>query len=203
MGGASNNNGGGGGSPGQQAKDKAAKAKAVKAKEDRQAKIRADQKTNDSLIGGSDYQGDVNPQKKPKNQTPTPKDNNNKTVVPKPKPTVPKKDADYNLEKDDTGVKESIEAAKKKKPLIIIPKDNNSGTETKPIVAPKPTPPPPATTVTPPPTKAEVDQGTSTMMSDAEISIKNKKKGRSTTILTGATGLGNSSVRTTKRTLGA
>ena len=167
---------------------------------------------------------------KEKTKTTTPKDDNkvtvpkddNKVIVPKQKPTVPKikftpkdddrdkqkvivpskKPADYNLEKDDTGVKKSIEDAKKNP--IVIPKDNDggSGTVVKPIVAQKPTPPP-ATIVTPPPTKAEVDQGTSTMMSDAEISVKNKKKGRSPTILTGASGLGNSSVRTTKRTLGA
>ncbi len=53
------------------------------------------------------------------------------------------------------------------------------------------------------PTTAEVSQATSTMMSDAEISVANKKKGRSTTILSRATGLGNSSLNTTKKTLGA
>ena len=58
------------------------------------------------------------------------------------------------------------------------------------------------------PTTAEVSQATatdatSTMMSDAEILIKNKKKARSSTILTRATGLGNSSLNTTKKTLGA
>ena len=53
------------------------------------------------------------------------------------------------------------------------------------------------------PTTAEIDQGTSTMMSDAEILIKNKKRGKSSTILTRATGLGNSSLNTTKKTLGA
>ena len=36
------------------------------------------------------------------------------------------------------------------------------------------------------------------MMSDAEISVANKKKGRSTTILSRATGLGNSNLNTTK-----
>ena len=49
------------------------------------------------------------------------------------------------------------------------------------------------------PTTAEVSQATSTMMSDAEISVANKKKGRSTTILNRATGLGNSSLNTTKK----
>ena len=53
------------------------------------------------------------------------------------------------------------------------------------------------------PTTAEVSQATSTMMSDAEISVANKKKARSSTILTRATGLGNSSLNTTKKTLGA
>ena len=58
------------------------------------------------------------------------------------------------------------------------------------------------------PTTAEVSQATatdatSTLMSDAEISVANKKKGRSTTILNRATGLGNSSLNTTKKTLGA
>ena len=53
------------------------------------------------------------------------------------------------------------------------------------------------------PTTAEVSQATSTMMSDAEISVANKKKGRSTTILSRATGLGNSNLNTTKKTLGA
>ena len=167
----------------------------------------------------SAYEKEINKQNaakkaKEKTKTTTPKDDN-KVTVPKIKFTpkdddrdkqkviVPsKKPADYDPEKDDTGVKESIKDAKKNP--IVIPKDNDggSGTVVKPIVAPKPTPPP-ATIATPPPTKAEVDQGTSTMMSDAEISVKNKKKGRSPTILTGAAGLGNSSVRTTKRTLGA
>tara|TARA_R110000796_G_scaffold181164_1_gene297679 strand:+ start:132 stop:665 length:534 start_codon:yes stop_codon:yes gene_type:complete len=149
----------------------------------------------------SAYEKEINKQNaaKEKTKTNTPKDNdrdNQKVIVPSKKP------ADYDIEKDDTGVKKSIEDAKKTP--IVIPKDNDggSGTVVKPIVAQKPTPPP-ATIVTPPPTKAEVDQGTSTMMSDAEISVKNKKKGRSPTILTGAAGLGNSSVRTTKRTLGA
>jgi hypothetical protein len=53
------------------------------------------------------------------------------------------------------------------------------------------------------PTTAEVSQATSTMMSDAETTVANKKKGRSTTILSRATGLGNSSLNTTKKTLGA
>jgi len=57
--------------------------------------------------------------------------------------------------------------------------------------------------VAPAPTTAEVSQATSTMMSDAEISVANKKKGRSTTILSRATGLGNSNLNTTKKTLGA
>ena len=167
----------------------------------------------------SAYEKEINKQNaakkaKEKTKTTTPKDDNKVTVpkikfIPKDddrdkqKVIVPsKKPADYDPEKDDTGVKESIKDAKKNP--IVIPKDNDggSGTVVKPIVAPKPTPPP-ATIATPPPTKAEVDQGTSTMMSDAEISVKNKKKGRSPTILTGAAGLGNSSVRTTKRTLGA
>ena len=40
-------------------------------------------------------------------------------------------------------------------------------------------------------------------MSNAELSLANKKKGRSTTILSRATGLGNSNLNTTKKTLGA
>ena len=52
-------------------------------------------------------------------------------------------------------------------------------------------------------TTAEIDQGTSTIMSDAEILLRNKKRGRSSTLLTGATGLGSSSASTTKKTLGA
>ena len=167
----------------------------------------------------SAYEKEINKQNaakkaKEKTKTTTPKDDNKVTVpkikfIPKDddrdkqKVIVPsKKPADYDPEKDDTGVKESIKDAKKNP--IVIPKDNDggSGTVVKPIVAPKPTPPP-ATIATPPPTKAEVDQGTSTMMSDAEILVKNKKKGRSTTILNRATGLGNSSLNTTKKTLGA
>ena len=53
------------------------------------------------------------------------------------------------------------------------------------------------------PTKAEVSQATSTDMSSAEISIANKKKGRSQTILNTSDGLGNSTLNTTKKTLGA
>ena len=53
------------------------------------------------------------------------------------------------------------------------------------------------------PTTAEVSQATSTMMSDANILVANKKKGRSTTILNKATGLGDTNLNTTKKTLGA
>ena len=53
------------------------------------------------------------------------------------------------------------------------------------------------------PTKAEVSQATSTDMSSAEISVANKKKGRSQTILNTSGGLGSSSLNTTKKTLGA
>lgn len=68
------------------------------------------------------------------------------------------------------------------------------------------------------PTKAEVSQATSIApqdmpndmsgrkaedMSNAEISIANKKKGRSKTILNTSSGLGSSSLNTTKKTLGA
>ena len=83
----------------------------------------------------------------------------------------------------------------------------------------KPTPPPapvapayvaptpaPATTATVAPTTAEVSQAeatTSTMMSDAATSVKNKKKGRSITILQKAKGLGDTNLTTTKKTLGA
>ena len=75
--------------------------------------------------------------------------------------------------------------------------------------------PPPAVVA---PTKAEVSQATSIApqdmpndmsgrkaedMSNAEISIANKKKGRSKTILNTSGGLGSSSLNTTKKTLGA
>ena len=68
------------------------------------------------------------------------------------------------------------------------------------------------------PTTAEVSQATSIApqdmsnnmsgvkpedMSNAEISIANKKKGRSKTILNTSGGLGSSSLNTTKKTLGA
>ena len=68
-------------------------------------------------------------------------------------------------------------------------------------VSPPQAPAAPAAPVAP--TTAEVSQATSTMMSDAETTVANKKKGRSTTILNRATGLGNSSLNTTKKTLGA
>lgn len=70
----------------------------------------------------------------------------------------------------------------------------------KPVVAPVVAPVAPAVVA---PTKAEVTQATSTDMSDAEISISNKKKGRSQTILNTSGGLGSSSLNTTKKTLGA
>ena len=69
-----------------------------------------------------------------------------------------------------------------------------------PVVAKKIAPVAPAVVA---PTKAEVSQATSTDMSSAEISIANKKKGRSQTILNTSDGLGNSTLNTTKKTLGA
>ena len=60
------------------------------------------------------------------------------------------------------------------------------------ISRPKPPAPPPAPT----PTKAEVSQVSST---DASGMLKGK--GRSSTILTGATGLGDNSLTTTKKSL--
>jgi len=183
MGGSSagSGSGNGGGSPNQMAKDKAAKDKAVKAKEDRQKKIREEQK----------------------NKRPTPRDDNKviapkpKPVVPKkttpkvdPKPTVPKKPADYNLEKDDTGVKESIEKTKKKKTPVIIP-NNGGGSDgsavKKPIIK--------EVTETAP-TIAEVDQATTDTSptetaetTEANRLLKIKKKGRSQSIMTSAKGV--------------
>ena len=59
-----------------------------------------------------------------------------------------------------------------------------------------PPPPPPAPVYTPAPTKAEVSQVSST---DASGMLKGK--GRSSTILTGATGLGDNSLPPTKKSL--
>jgi|TARA_R110001592_G_scaffold142498_1_gene364586 hypothetical protein len=85
-------------------------------------------------------------------------------------------------------------------------------------VARKILPKPPAVVA---PTTAEVSQATSTVMSrpedmpndmsgrkaedmsNAEISVANKKKGRSLTILQKAKGLGDTNLNTTKKTLGA
>jgi len=63
------------------------------------------------------------------------------------------------------------------------------------IIAPKPPAPAPAP-VYAAPTKAEVSQATSTSMTDMA-----KGKGRSSTILTGAKGLGDNALTTSKRTL--
>jgi hypothetical protein len=63
------------------------------------------------------------------------------------------------------------------------------------IVSP-PKPPAPAPVYTPAPTKAEVSQVSST---DASGMLKGK--GRSSTILTGAKGLGDNALTTTKKSL--
>jgi len=63
------------------------------------------------------------------------------------------------------------------------------------IIAPKPPAPAPAP-IYAAPTKAEVSQATSTSMTDMA-----KGKGRSSTILTGAKGLGDNALTTSKRTL--
>mgnify|MGYP003671744520 CR=1 FL=1 len=55
----------------------------------------------------------------------------------------------------------------------------------------------------PAPTNAEVTQASATTMSADEILIANKKKGRKQTILKTASGLGDSTLQTTKKTLGA
>ena len=60
------------------------------------------------------------------------------------------------------------------------------------VFRPKPPPPPPAPT----PTKAEVSQATTT---DATGIMRGK--GRSSTILTGAKGLGDNALTTTKKSL--
>jgi hypothetical protein len=59
-----------------------------------------------------------------------------------------------------------------------------------------PAPPPPAPVYTPAPTKAEVSQATTT---DATGIMRGK--GRSSTILTGAKGLGDNALTTTKKSL--
>ena len=59
-----------------------------------------------------------------------------------------------------------------------------------------PKPPAPAPVYTPAPTKAEVSQATST--SAMELA---RGKGRSSTILTGAQGLGDNALTTTKKSL--
>jgi len=64
------------------------------------------------------------------------------------------------------------------------------------ISRPKPPTPPPAPVYTPAPTKAEVSQVSST---DASGMLKGK--GRSSTILTGAKGLGDNALTTTKKSL--
>ena len=64
------------------------------------------------------------------------------------------------------------------------------------ISRPKPPTPPPAPVYTPAPTKAEVSQVSST---DATGIMRGK--GRSSTILTGAKGLGDNALTTTKKSL--
>ncbi len=64
------------------------------------------------------------------------------------------------------------------------------------FVRPKPPAPPPAPVYTPAPTKAEVSQVSST---DASGMLRGK--GRSSTILTGAKGLGDNALTTTKKSL--
>ena len=64
------------------------------------------------------------------------------------------------------------------------------------ISRPKPPSPPPAPVYTPAPTKAEVSQVTST--SAMELA---RGKGRSSTILSGAKGLGDNALTTTKKSL--
>ena len=163
MGGASNNNSGGGEGPANRYTTPKPKKKAkglipgfieaLKTGRESDLKKRKEAKINDSLIGTSDYQGDV-----------------------KAPPTI-------------TDVLNEQKAQKERDGENTIKKVTETA--------------PPATAVVASPTTAEVDQGTSTMMSDAEILVKNKKKARSPTILTRATGLGNSSLNTTKKTLGA
>ena len=64
------------------------------------------------------------------------------------------------------------------------------------ISRPKPPAPPPAPVYTPAPTKAEVSQATTT---DASGMLRGR--GRSSTILTGAKGLGDNALTTTKKSL--
>jgi len=64
------------------------------------------------------------------------------------------------------------------------------------VSRPKPPAPPPAPVYTPAPTKAEVSQATTT---DATGIMRGK--GRSSTILTGAKGLGDNALTTTKKSL--
>jgi|TARA_R100001129_G_scaffold79850_1_gene54255 hypothetical protein len=64
------------------------------------------------------------------------------------------------------------------------------------VISPPKPPAPPAPVYTPAPTKAEVSQATST---DASGMLRGK--GRSSTILTGAKGLGDNALTTTKKSL--
>jgi len=69
------------------------------------------------------------------------------------------------------------------------------------VSRPKPPAPPPAAPVVTAPTKAEVPQPGYNIGMDAKIALQNKQKGRSMTILTGAKGLGDNKLTTSKRTL--
>ena len=64
------------------------------------------------------------------------------------------------------------------------------------IISPPKPPAPPAPVYTPAPTKAEVSQATTT---DASGMLRGR--GRSSTILTGAKGLGDNALTTTKKSL--
>lgn len=64
------------------------------------------------------------------------------------------------------------------------------------VIAPPKPPAPPAPVYTPAPTKAEVSQSVSTSATDMA-----RGKGRSSTILTGAKGLGDNKLTTQKYTL--
>ena len=64
------------------------------------------------------------------------------------------------------------------------------------VISPPKPPAPPAPVYTPAPTRAEVSQATST---DASGMLRGK--GRSSTILTGAKGLGDNALTTTKKSL--
>ena len=184
MGGPSGGNNGGGGSPNQMAKDKAARDKKAREAREQDRQRRNEQVEKAAADRAKEKASKEKEREKAKIKF-TPKDDyrdTQKVIVPKKKPVVPK------IVAPKPDVEEIKKPEEKKKTPIIVKEDNDNNPPVKKVVTPpKAIAPKPKEIVKV--AKTEPKEAVPYEMSADEIRLRNRRKGRKTTVLTSVTGV--------------